>query len=278
MKVGIGVARSLTRYSAYGVLSTWTLIVGVPILWMAMSSLKSRQEIFSDPFGLPSSPQWSNFKAAWDQGIAGFLVNSIIITGLSVLVIVAVSTLATYALAKQRFVGRTFVYGALIASYAIPLHSVLVPLHRLLAGSGLLNTRVGLIGPYVAFAIPFSILLMYGFFVDFPQDLEDAARLDGANTIQVLRDIVIPVLRPGLITVAIFQAVFIWNEFLLALIVVTDEQLKTLPLGLVSFQAQYASNISLILGALTISTIPLLLLYVVLQRHFINSLAGFAKG
>ena len=142
----------------------------------------------------------------------------------------------------------------------------------------MLNTRQGLIAPYSAFAIPFSVLLLYGFFVDFPRDLEDAARLDGAGTLQVLRDITFPVLRPALATVATFQAVFIWNEFLLALIVITDEALQTVPLGLVEFQGQYSSNFPLIFSALTIATIPILIFYVMLQRHFVNSIAGFAKG
>lgn len=270
--------RVVTRYPAYAVLSVWGVIVGVPVLWMAVSALKTRQEILTGPFSLPDDPYWGVFEEAWSRGVGDFLLNSLLVTAITVLVVVLASALVAYALARQRFLGRSAVYALLIASYAIPLHSVLVPLHRLLLDLGLLNTRQGLIGPYSAFAIPFSVLLMYGFFIDFPQDLEDAARLDGANTFQVLRDIVLPVLRPGLLTVAIFQAVFIWNEFLLALIVVTDEHLQTIPLGLVAFQGQYTANLPLIFGALTIATVPLLVLYVSLQRHFVSSLAGFAKG
>lgn len=262
----------------YVVLSGWALFVGVPILWMAMSSLKTRTEIFADPFGLPADPQWGNYGEAWNVGVGGFLLNSAIVTVASVGLILITSSLASYALARQRFLGRTAVYALLIASFAIPLHSVLVPLYQLLHDLGLLNTLPGLIGPYTAFAIPFSVLLLYGYFVDFPRDLEDAARVDGAGTMRMFWSIVLPIVRPGLVTVAIFQAVFIWNEFLLALIIVTDTGLQTLPLGLSAFQGRFSANLPLIFAALSIATIPLLFIYVVLQRHFTESLAGFAKG
>lgn len=262
----------------YVILGLWAIFVGVPILWMAMSALKTRQEIFADPFGLPADPQWGNFGEAWEAGVGGFLLNSVIVTSASVALILLTSSLAAYALARQRFLGRTAIYAILIASFAIPLHSVLVPLYELLQDIHLLNTLPGLIAPYTAFAIPFSVLLMYGYFVDFPQDLEDAARVDGASTMRLFWGIVIPVVRPGLVTVAIFQAVFIWNEFLLALIIVTDNELQTLPLGLSTFQGQFSSNLPLIFASLSIATVPLLLIYVVLQRQFTESLAGFAKG
>jgi len=262
----------------YAVMTVYVTLVSLPLLWMAISALKTNREIFANPFGLPAAPQWSNFVDAWREGVAGYFLNSVLVTGVSVVLIVLVSTLAAYALSRLRFVGRTWIYLLFIAGYAIPLHTVLVPLYQSLNKTNLLNTWPGLIGPYVAFAIPFSVMLLYSFFVDFPTELEEAARLDGCNTWQMLFHVVLPLSKPGMATVAIFQGVFIWNEFLLALLVITDDKLKTLPLGLTAFQGRWAANIPLMMAALTLATAPMLLLYIVLQRQFTHSLAGFSKG
>jgi ABC-type glycerol-3-phosphate transport system permease component len=196
---------------------------------------------------------------------------------LSVAAILVVSGLAAYALARSQFPGRTGFYVLLITGYAIPIHTVLVPLYEMLRASNALNSYAGLILPYVAFGIPFSVLLLYAFFLDFPKELEEAARLDGCNEWQLLARVVAPLSLPGLSSVAIFQGVFIWNEFLLALILISDDGLKTLPFGLVVFQGSYASNWPLLLASVTMATLPILMLYLLLQRQFVNSLAGIGK-
>lgn len=269
--------RRTWRAVVYILLSLYGLLVAVPMLWMVLSSLKTTRDLFSSPFGLPSTPQWSNFAVAWEQGLQGYVVNSFVVTIISVALIVVVSGLAAYALARLRFFGRVPVYMLLIAGYAIPIHTVLVPLYQTLNSLKMLNTMPGLIGPYVAFGVPFSVLLLYAFFIEFPPELEDAAHLDGCNTWQMMGHVVLPLSLPGLSSVAIFQGVFIWNEFLLALIVISNEGLKTLPLGLTTFQGQWSTNWPLMLASLTMATLPMLLLYIIMQRQFINSLTGFSK-
>ncbi len=265
------------RTVVYVLLTLYGLVMAVPMLWMVLSSLKTTRDLFASPFGLPSAPQWNNFALAWKQGLQGYIVNSLIVTVVSVTLIVVVSGLAAYALARLRFFGRVPTYMLLIAGYAIPVHTVLVPLYQTLNGLRMLNTLPGLIGPYVAFGIPFSVLLLYAFFIEFPPELEDAAHLDGCNTWQMMGRVVLPLSLPGLSSVAIFQGVFIWNEFLLALIVISNERLKTLPLGLTTFQGQWSTNWPLMLASLAMATLPMLLLFIVMQRQFINSLTGFSK-
>ena len=261
----------------YLALVVYLALMALPFVWLLLSSLKTTLEMFSGPFSLPAVLRWSNFAEAWQTGVARYLLNSLLVTGVSVLAILLVSGMAAYALARNRFPGRGGIYMLLITGYAIPIHTVLVPLYEMLRAAHALNSYAGLIGPYVAFGIPFSVLLLYAFFLDFPRELEEAARLDGCNEWQLLARVVLPLSLPGLSSVAIFQGVFIWNEFLLALILISDESLKTLPFGLVNFQGEFASNWPLLLASVTMATLPVLLLYLVLQRHFINSLAGIGK-
>lgn len=265
------------RVPLYLIISFVGLLTTLPFVWMFTSALKSTSELFTAPFALPEEPQWTNFVRAWEGGIANYLLNSLLVTTVSVMAIIVVSGLAAYAMARLRFPGRIGLYLLLITGYAIPIHTVLVPLYELLRSAKLLNTYAGLVGPYVVFGIPFSILLLYSFFLEFPNELEDAAKIDGCNTWQVLRHIAAPLSLPALASVAIFQGVFIWNEYLLALVILSDNSLKTLPLGLDTFRGQYASDWPTMLAAVSLATLPLLALYIVLQRHFVNSLTGFSR-
>jgi len=233
--------------------------------------------MFTSPFGLPSNPQWGNFITAWDAGVAQYLLNSLIVTSVSVVSIVVVSAMASYVLARSRFRGRKAIYLLLVTGFAIPIHTVLVPLYEMLSKAGLTNSYIGLILPYVAFGIPFSVMLLYSFFLDFPKEIEEAARIDGCGEAAMFFRIVAPLSMSGLASVAIFQSVFIWNEFTLALILISDNTKKTLPFGLVAFQGQYAANWPLLLASVAIATVPILLLYAVMQRQFVNSLAGIGK-
>jgi ABC-type glycerol-3-phosphate transport system permease component len=265
------------RIMMYALLGIYSIIIGLPILWMAISGLKTIRELFAQPFDLPQVPQWSNILKAWESGISKFFLNSVGITAVSVIAIVLVSSLAAYALARMRFPGRIPVYLMLIAGFAIPVHATLVPLYQSLGSAGLINTYAGIIGPYVAFGIPFSVLLLYAFFMEFPSEIEDAAKIDGCNLWQMMFLIVLPISMPGLSTVAIFQSVFLWNEFSLALILINKEELRTIPLGLMQFQGEWSTNWPVLLASLTLASLPMLLIYIVLQRQFIDSLSGFSK-
>lgn len=265
------------QFLAYTLLTIYSILVALPLVWMVLSSTKTMQELFTSPFALPADPQWSNFVKAWQSGISQYLVNSLIVTSISVIGIVLFSALAAYALARIDFPGRAPIFLLLIAGFAIPVHTVLVPLYRSLNGMQLLNTHPGLILPYVAFGIPFTVLLLYAFFLEFPPEIEDAARIDGSSTLHMVFQIVMPLSMPALVSVTIFQTVFLWNEFSLALIVIRDDALRTIPLGLTKFQGQWSTNWTLMLASLSMATLPVLLLFIVLQRQFIRSLVGFSK-
>lgn len=269
--------RRLAGWPAHAVLAVYTLLVMGPFVWMVASSLKDRRTLFTRPFAWPSDPQFDNYVRAWDQGVGRYMLNSLFVTAVTVVLILLCSGLAAYAFARLRFRGRTLLYALIVAGYAVPIHTVLVPLYRMLDAAGMLNSYPGLIFPYVAFGIPFSIILLYAFFLEFPTELEEAARLDGCRTWAMLWHVVLPLSLPAMASVAIFQGVFVWNEFILALLIVSDEGKKTLPLGLVSFRGEHANDWGALMAGVTMATAPLLLLYLVLQRHFIRSMAGIGK-
>lgn len=265
------------RLPTYLIVALISIAFVLPFLWMFMSALKTTPEIFQNPFGLPREVQWGNLVQAWENGIAAYFLNSVLVTVISVAAIILVSGSAAYALARLQLPGRTGLYLAFITGYAVPTATVLVPLYELLRSVGLLNTYPGLILPYIAFAVPFSIILLYAFFLDFPTELEEAAHLDGANTFQVLWFIVAPLSLPAVLSLAIVQSISIWNEYLLALLIISEQSLMTLPLGLSAFRSEYSVNWSVMLAALSIATIPMLVLFWTFQRQFINSLTGFSK-
>jgi ABC-type glycerol-3-phosphate transport system permease component len=195
------------------------------------------------------------------RGLVRYVGNSLIVTGFSIVLTIVVGCLAAYALARMKFVGRKIIYGIVIAAYAIPLHGILVPLYDTIIEFHLTNSYFGLILPYVTFGLPFAITVLYAFFLDFPGEIVEAARLDGCSELGVLWRIVVPLSMSAVASVAIFQGVQIWNEFLLALVVISDDALKTVPLGLVAFRGNYVSDWTAILASISVTSIPMLILF-----------------
>ncbi|MFS8184466.1 carbohydrate ABC transporter permease [Pseudovibrio denitrificans] len=265
------------RLMMYVFIGGYCVFILIPLSWMVFTAFKKRGEIFANPSGLPSELYFGNFERVFSSGIGTYFLNSLITSVFSVTGIVAISTLAAYALARIPFKGRMWVYMLIVASYAVPLHAVLVPMFQLLDGFGLLNTLAGLILPYIAFGIPFTVILLYAFFLEFPKDLEEAAKLDGCSQLRTVFFIVLPLSKPALLSAAIFQVVFVWNEFLIALLILTSKDVKTLPLGLTSFQGQYSSDWGAIMAAVLLSALPIVALYLAMQKHFVRSLTGMGK-
>lgn len=261
----------------YIALSVYSLLLLVPLFWMVMASVKPRAELFGKPFNLPSKLDWGGYQRALDGGLFHYMSNSIIVTVAAVIITLVVGGLAAYALARMTFIGRTFIYGVIIASYAIPMHGILVPLYDTLVFFKLTNTYLGMILPYVTFGLPFSVMILYAFLVDFPGEIIEAARIDGCSELGILWRIVVPLSMPAIVSVAIFQGVAFWNEFLLALITISDDAFKTIPLGLVAFKGRYVTDWTAILASITITSVPVLILFIVFQRQFIRSLGGYGK-
>lgn len=261
----------------YGLVSLWSLFVLLPVLWMVFAAFKTRREIFTDPLGLPDGLNFESFERAWGVGVGTFMFNSTLVTTLSVGLIVVVSGMAAYVLARSDSKWLQLVYLLIVAGFAVPVTAVLVPLYQMLSAAGFLNNRFAIVLPYAAYGIPFTTILFYAFFLDFPRELEEAARLDGCSRMQIFFKVIVPLSGPAVASAAIFQAVFIWNEFLLALLMLTRPALKTLPVGILQLQGEFTSDWPAVMAGLAIATLPILLVFVLLQKYFVRSLAGLGK-
>lgn len=261
----------------YGLVSLWSLFVLLPVLWMVFAAFKTRREIFTDPLGLPDGLNIESFERAWGVGVGTFMLNSTLVTALSVGLIVVISGMAAYVLARSDSKWLQIVYLLIVAGFAVPVTAVLVPLYQMLSAAGFLNNRFAIVLPYAAYGIPFTTILFYAFFLDFPRELEEAARLDGCSRMQIFFRVIVPLSGPAVASAAIFQAVFIWNEFLLALLMLTRPALKTLPVGILQLQGEFTSDWPAVMAGLAMATLPILLVFVLLQKYFVRSLAGLGK-
>ena len=205
------------------------------------------------------------------------MLNSVLVTSLSVFLIVLASGMAAYVLARSEVPAMRWIYLLIVAGFAVPLHSVLVPLYQMLSAAGFLNSRLAMVLPTAAFGIPFTTILFYAFFLDFPRELEDAARLDNCNRFQIFWRIILPLSGPALVSASIFQAVFIWNEFLLALLMLTRPALKTLPVGIFELVSMYTSDWPAIMAGLSIAILPIVMMFFFTQKYFVKSLQGLGK-
>ncbi|WP_323765839.1 carbohydrate ABC transporter permease [Marinovum sp.] len=267
----------LARLFAYGMVTAWTLFVVLPLLWMVMAAFKTRREIFTDPLGLPSGFSGESFERVWGVGLGFFMLNSAIVTFLAVGVIVLVSGMAAYVLARTNTFALRMVYLAIVAGFAVPITAVLLPLYQMVSSAGLLNSYFGIVLVYAAYGIPFTTILFYAFFLDFPRELEEAARLDGCSRVQIFFRVIVPLSGPAVASAAIFQAVFVWNEFLLALVMLTKPAMKTLPVGILQLRGEFSSDWPAIMAGLALATVPILALFIALQKYFVRSLAGLGK-
>lgn len=262
---------------AYGVVTAWTMFVVLPLLWMVLAAFKTRREIFTEPLGLPSELSFESFERVWGVGLGMFMANSAIVTFLSVGVIVLVSGMAAYVLARANTLMMRVIYLLIVAGFAVPVTAVLLPLYQMLSAAGLLNSYFGIVLVYAAHGIPFTTILFYAFFLDFPRELEEAARLDGCSRVQIFFRVIVPLSGPAVASAAIFQAVFVWNEFLLALVMLTKPAMKTMPVGILQLRGEFSSDWPAIMAGLALATIPILVLFISLQKYFVRSLAGLGK-
>ena len=268
---------ALAKAIMYGLVSLWSLAILAPLAWMIFAAFKTRREIFTDPLGMPDSLDFFAFERAWDVGMGTFLLNSAIVTTLSVAVIVVVSGMAAYVFARSDSPLLRVFYLIVVAGFAVPVQAVLVPLFQILSGAGFINAQLAIVLPYAAYGIPFTTILFYAFFLDFPRELEDAARLDGCGRFATFFRVILPLSGPAIASAAIFQAVFIWNEFILALLLLTRPALKTLPVGILQLRGEYSSDWPAVMAGLAIAVIPILLIFILAQRYFVRSLAGLGK-
>lgn len=253
------------------------LVMFYPALWMVLSAFKTNREIFRRPFGLPNEWLWSNFAKAWEQGgLGGLYLNSILVTAAAVTLTVLLATAAAFAFSRLEFPGRRWLYRLLLIGLLLPPPVVAIPLFTLLRDIGLLNTLWALILAGSAWSLSLTIFILHGYFNAIRPDMEEAAMLEGANIWQVFRDISVPMVWPSMLTLAIVNTINIWNELMFALLFVVDDDKRTLPVGLIRFFGRYSTDYSMVFAALTITTLPILALYFLLQRHVIAGLSATA--
>jgi raffinose/stachyose/melibiose transport system permease protein len=263
----------------------WTILfsfsVGMlfPFIWVIITSFKDYAQIFSNPWELPKRLNFENYYIAWTKGLRIYLLNTFINTLLSVIFIVAVSSLSAYAFAKLKLPAGNVIFVIIVSGMLLPSHSALIPLYNTLSTFGLLDTRSALILPYVAYGIPFSVLLLSTFFASVPNEIEASAKIDGCSHWMIYLRIMLPLSRPALASVVIFNSVWVYNEFLFALTFIKSEKLMTIPLGLTTFKGAYVSNWPAIMAGVVLATLPLTVIYLLFQRHFVAGLTeGAVKG
>ncbi len=258
-----------------GLFALLALVFMLPLVWTAVGSLRPGGDLRIAPWGLPTTLHLQNYQAAWQGRIGLYLLNSTAVTVISVVVIIALSAPAAYAFARLRFPASALILGFVLTGLLIPAHAVLIPLYRLNAALGV-GDYLAIIGPYVAFGLPLSVLLLRAYFVEVPAELMEAAIIDGAGHLRILWSVFMPIARPAVATVAIFQAAWIWNELPFALVFINESGHYTLPVGLLSFQGEHIANWGAILAGVTVAVVPLMVLYLLFQRHIIRGLTAGA--
>jgi raffinose/stachyose/melibiose transport system permease protein len=261
----------------YAILIVSLLIAIGPFVAIALAGFKTGAELASSPFGLPAHWTIDNFTSAWTQAHFSQYFRSSIFVAVPVVVgSTVLSVLSGYAFGRMQFPASRPLFFLMLLGIMIPGEAVIIPLYHNLRQMRLLDTYWAIILPQIAFSVSFGTFWMRGFFSQTPQDLVDAATVDGANSWQTLWDVLLPLARPAILSMAVLFFVWSWNDFLLPLVVVSREELRTLPLGLAFFQGRFASDLPLMAAGATLVALPTIVVYVLLQRHFIRGIASGA--
>jgi raffinose/stachyose/melibiose transport system permease protein len=264
---------------ATGGLVLLAIVFFFPMAWMVLSSFKTNAQIFRAPFALPSAIDFGQWAAAWEVGHLGqYALNSAIVTAAAVFLILVFGSSAAFAFSRYRFRGRRLLMGLFALGLLLPLQSYFIAQSQIFTQLAITDTRLALIIPYAAMGLSLAVYLLKVYLDALPDELFDAARIDGAGDGRVFVSLALPLLRPGLATVAIFSALAAWNEFLLALLYIQDDALKTIPTGLLAFSSRYVTDYSLLFSALSIVTLPMIVIYVAFNRQIVEGLtAGTVK-
>jgi ABC-type glycerol-3-phosphate transport system permease component len=268
------------RIARYTVLITVLVIFLMPLVWIWSSALKSSLEIDMNPFALPSVLHWDNLVQAWTVGGFGrYIGNSVLYCATIVTGVVVVSCLAGYALAALPIAGRNAIFIVFLLGLMVPFQSIMIPIYYLLRDLHILETHFAFIIPGIALGLPFGIFLMRAFFRGLPAEIADAARIDGANEWTVFSRVMLPLARPGLTTLIVFQFMYTWKAFLMPLVFVQLDELRPVALGMMFFFGRFTADRGMIAAGVTIAMLPVILLYLALQRQFINGItAGAVKS
>lgn len=254
-----------------------SIVMLLPIVIMVFSAFKTNAQIFQSPFTLPDFTYVANLVRVWTEtDFVRYLLNSLIVTAASIALILILGTMAAYALARYEFRGAGVILLFFIAGLTLPLKLAVIPLFIQMRDLGLIDTRFSLIFIYVATGLPTAVFIMTGFIRSLPNELEDAARMDGASEARIMWSIMLPLVRPAMVIAAIQNVVPIWNDFFFPLIFIQNNDLKTLPQGLTTFMGEFGTDWGVLFSGLTLSALPIVVLYIALSRQFISGMTAGA--
>jgi ABC-type glycerol-3-phosphate transport system permease component len=274
-----GLPRLFGRSALALVMGVYTLYTLGPFLWLATMSVRTTAEISADHYAWPRPFHWEQFRAAWvDSDFATYFWNSAVVVVGAVAIVTLIGAWAANALARYRFPGNRLIYFILFSSIILPPQITLISIYQILAGYGLYNSLLGLMLVYVSLQLPLTVYLLEGFFARIPQDLFDAAKMDGYGDLEIFWRIVVPIGSPALAAAIILNFVQLWNEFLFAAVLITDPGKRTLPIGIRSFMGDHFQDIGLIATGVMISVLPVVLAYIFFSEKLIRGMtAGAVK-
>ncbi|WP_026930765.1 carbohydrate ABC transporter permease [Glycomyces tenuis] len=251
-----------------------------PLVFTANVASKTRHEYVLDRFSAAESLRWDNFEAAWSSaGMARYFLNSVVVVAAAVALLLLVGSMAGFALSQLRFRGSRALFLGCLAALFIPFQVIMVPLARTMGQTGLIDTYPGLVLAYTAQFLPFTVFLMTSYYTGIPAEIIDAARIDGNSVYGVYRRIMLPLGRPALLSVGILNALFCWNDVLIALLVMPSAEHRTLMVGVTSLRGQYSADIPTFAAGVLIAALPVLLLYLFFQRQITAGVTvGSTKG
>jgi len=251
-----------------------------PLVWMFSSSLKTQQEVFKNMSLWPGTFNWINYVIAWTRGGFGvYFLNSVFYTVTVVGGLILISSLAAYAFSRLTLPGKNIIYYVFLAAMMVPIPGAFVALYVLLVKLGLVNTRLGYILAQISIGLSLSIYLFKTFFDEISKDIEDAARVDGCSILGIWWHIALPIAKPAIAVIVIFNTLAVWNEYILAMIILQDKAKMPLQRGLMIFQGAHFTEYPLLMAGITITVIPVVVVYLFMQRHIIQGItAGAVKG
>lgn len=273
--------KSVACWAIAGVLAVlWLLVTVLPFIFMVLNSFKEKFEMLvKGVFVLPDALNWSNFEAVLNGGFWRYFGNSCLVLVISLTLLLFIAACASYPLARFNFKLRKPIYSLIVACMSIPIHITLIPLFKMATASGLYDTVWALIGPYVVFGIPISVFILTTFMGAIPKEIEEAAEIDGCNKYHFFFTVMLPLSVPGLATLAIYNGVNMWNEFSFAYTLTQTAANRTLPLAVWEFQGQYSMNTPMIMAVLTLSILPMIVMFIIFQDKLVKGMtAGAVKG
>jgi multiple sugar transport system permease protein/raffinose/stachyose/melibiose transport system permease protein len=271
----VDVARVAKRVSLLTAVSLYTVLSGTPVLWVAIMSLRTTSEISADAYALPVPAHWGKYASAWTTSHYGtYFWNSTVIVVAAVAALTVIGSMAAHGLARYRFRGNRLVYYVLFSAIIFPPQLTIISLFQVLVEYRLFNTRLGVSLVYMAIQLPLTFYILEGFFAQIPQDYFDAAKIDGCSELGVFWRLTLPMGLPAVITTIILNLIELWNEFLYAVVLVTDDEKRTLPLGIMRFMGDKLEDIGMIATGMMIAIIPVIVVYACFSERMIRGMTA----